>query len=405
IYYDSLQATAGCDSIVITDLTVNLIYEETIDVALCDGESYTLANSNVVTDSGTYIVTLQTVLGCDSTITVILTVDPVFLTHLDTAVCLGDSVFAGDAWQLSSGQYYDTLLAVTGCDSIIETDLLILLPQTTTIDVIICNGDSVYAGGAWQDTTGTYSDLYTSMLGCDSTVVTNLSVTDTLMTIVSEGICDLDSIFLEGAWQNMAGVYTDNFVAQAGCDSTVITTLTVTTSVNAGINSLDTVCNNVTMVNLISKLDGNPDLGGTWSDDDTTGALNMGLFYPPQVTSYQEYHFTYTVSGTSPCGDSSAVLTIFVDNCTEVAEKQAVEVVVYPSVSDGEFSIGIKGANGGVVPVKVIDVTGKVVYSDQLESVSGSSTSKINLTHLSEGMYFIEFQVNGQRNTYRLVIL
>ena len=38
----------------------------------------------------------------------------------------GDSAFAGGAWQTNSGTYYDFLLTVNGCDSIITTVISII---------------------------------------------------------------------------------------------------------------------------------------------------------------------------------------------------------------------------------------------------------------------------------------
>jgi len=47
-------------------------------------------------------------------------------------ICAGDSILLGGAYQNTSGIYYDTLVSVNGCDSVIET----------TLDVAICNGVS-----------------------------------------------------------------------------------------------------------------------------------------------------------------------------------------------------------------------------------------------------------------------
>ena len=46
-------------------------------------------------------------------------------------------------------------------------------------------------------------------------------------TLVDAYLCGGDSIFVGGAWQTEPGVYTDEFIGETGCDSTVITTLDI----------------------------------------------------------------------------------------------------------------------------------------------------------------------------------
>lgn len=42
--------------------------------------------------------------------------------------------------------------------------------------VLLCEGDSIYAGGGFQSTGGTYSDSLFSQIGCDSTITTTLEI-------------------------------------------------------------------------------------------------------------------------------------------------------------------------------------------------------------------------------------
>ncbi|MDZ7846544.1 MAG: hypothetical protein U5L96_07130 [Owenweeksia sp.] len=43
-----------------------------------------------------------------------------------------------------------------------------------TIVVATCPGDSVFAGGAWQNMAGIYTDMYTNTAGCDSILHTQV---------------------------------------------------------------------------------------------------------------------------------------------------------------------------------------------------------------------------------------
>ena len=59
-------AANGCDSIVITDLTINMSSTNTVDTTIADGSSYTVGSSSYTT-SGTYVDSLMSAGGCDST--------------------------------------------------------------------------------------------------------------------------------------------------------------------------------------------------------------------------------------------------------------------------------------------------------------------------------------------------
>jgi len=115
-------------------------------------------------------------------------------TTLNLDICVGDSVFAGGSYQTTSGTYYDTLTATNSCDSIIITNLNVLQYFVININSDICAGDSAFAGDSYQTTSGTYYDTLISANGCDSIVITNLTLNSLPMafakpdtTIVSGG--------------------------------------------------------------------------------------------------------------------------------------------------------------------------------------------------------------------------
>ncbi len=67
-------STFGCDSTVHLNLTVQPKQHIDIDTSLCQGESYTLPDRTVVQDAGDYSVTISSQYGCDSVITVHITI-------------------------------------------------------------------------------------------------------------------------------------------------------------------------------------------------------------------------------------------------------------------------------------------------------------------------------------------
>src|SRR6185437_11441719 len=63
-----------------------------------------------------------------------------------------------------------------GCDSIRMLQLLVHPKKYTLEDINICEGDSYFAGGANQFSSGVYADTLHTTFGCDSIVTTNLTV-------------------------------------------------------------------------------------------------------------------------------------------------------------------------------------------------------------------------------------
>jgi len=70
-----LQTIHGCDSTVNLTLTVNQSAVTNLTAEICQGETYTENGFNVTT-AGVHTLNLQTIHGCDSTVNLTLTVNP-----------------------------------------------------------------------------------------------------------------------------------------------------------------------------------------------------------------------------------------------------------------------------------------------------------------------------------------
>ncbi|MBT3209574.1 MAG: T9SS type A sorting domain-containing protein [Bacteroidetes bacterium] len=239
-YTDNLLTVNGCDSTVITNLTVNPVYTQTFDVEICDGEIY-FAGGADQTVTGTYTDVLTTINSCDSTIITNLTVNPIYTTNVDVEICEGETYFVAGADQTVSGIYTDILTTIDGCDSTILTNLTVNPVFTETVDISICSGETYFAAGANQSVSGVYADVYTTINNCDSTIITNLTVNPVYSETVIAAICDGETYFAGGADQTVSGTYTDVFASIDGCDSTIITNLTVNQNPIVGIGGPYTI--------------------------------------------------------------------------------------------------------------------------------------------------------------------
>ncbi|HIO72805.1 MAG TPA: hypothetical protein EYN38_06850, partial [Flavobacteriales bacterium] len=243
-YIDTLTASGGCDSVVTTSLTINVTYLVAATAAICDDDSILLGGAFQNT-SGVYVDSLLSTNGCDSLISTTLTVNAAFANAVSATICSSDSSFLQGAWQTTAGTYVDSFTVNGGCDSVVTTTLSVDATSSNSVNRIICPGDSSFAQGAWQTTSGTYFDSLLNTFGCDSVVTINLSVSSPILTTSSIQICSGDSSFLQGSWQTIAGTYVDSFIAVGGCDSLMSTTLSVgsvvTNSVSSSICDFDSL--------------------------------------------------------------------------------------------------------------------------------------------------------------------
>jgi hypothetical protein len=231
LYVDTLQSIAGCDSIVTLDLTINESYDDVVDTLYrCVGDSALLAGI-YQTVSGVYVDTLQSASGCDSIVSTTLIVDTVVYSTTDLELCYGDSAEWNGVMYDTSGVYVDTISSTSGCDSIATLNLTIKdLHVADTVVLVAC--DSAEWNGVMYDTSGLYVDTLQSIAGCDSIVTLDLTINESYDDVVDTLYrCVGDSALLAGIYQTVSGVYVDTLQSASGCDSIVSTTLIVDTVV------------------------------------------------------------------------------------------------------------------------------------------------------------------------------
>lgn len=229
IYVDVLQNQYGCDSTVVTNLTVTPRVYFNNNIEICEGESYVLPGGNSVNSAGIYNDTLIASSTCDSIVITNLLVTPRVFFNNDVAICPDENYVLPSGNSVNTaGTYYDTLIAASTCDSVVITFLSILPVNDTTITISICDGESYFAGGQLQTTTGTYIDTILNQFGCDSVVRTNLTVNPVSYSEAFDTICNYESYTLpSGNVVNTNGIYVDTLVNAFSCDSIITTHLNV----------------------------------------------------------------------------------------------------------------------------------------------------------------------------------
>ena len=85
VYTQTHTSVNGCDSIVTLTVSVNPTFDTTINAIINAGETYTEFGFNE-SEAGTYVQNLQTEFGCDSTITLVLSVNSSLLDIEQTEI-------------------------------------------------------------------------------------------------------------------------------------------------------------------------------------------------------------------------------------------------------------------------------------------------------------------------------
>ncbi len=118
---------------------------------------------------------------------------------------------------------------------------------------------------------------------------------------------------INGVTAAASGTYTIT-VANGSCSDTKTINVNVQSPPTAGSGSTADLCTNSPAYDLNSSLTG-ADPGGTWSDDDASGALSGSTFNPggvPTAGLPKTYNFTYTVTNVN-CGSrtTSSAITVY----------------------------------------------------------------------------------------------
>lgn len=242
LYPIATITTQGCDSIVNTNLEVNLSYNEEIDAQICNGQQYLMPDGSEEGSTGIYSFNLQTINGCDSIITINLEVQNLAVNEENVSICDNESYTLPDGDSVSEPGQYETTTNNGICDSNTITNLEVNPTYQFLVSESICSGQTfLLPDGNEVMSPGLYSVNYTSILGCDSIYTIQLDTIQVFEIINPISICSGESYILEdGTSISESGLYPTTYTSLNGCDSIAIIDLTVDPFYN--INLIWQVC-------------------------------------------------------------------------------------------------------------------------------------------------------------------
>ena len=186
LYSTVVPGSSGCDSTLYLDLTINTsVSGATETIAACDSFVW-LQNGLTYTISGMYTENVLASSGCDSTLYLDLTINSSVLGATDTIVACDSFVWQQNGMMYTTGGFYtENLTTTSGCDSMLTLDLTINLSTSSSITETALDVYSSPAGNSYT-TSGIYTDVIANAVGCDSTITIDLTVQYTSLSELNQ---------------------------------------------------------------------------------------------------------------------------------------------------------------------------------------------------------------------------
>ena len=243
-YQDTLVNTSGCDSVITFNLTINYSTADTIAPVACD--SFVSPSGNVWTVSGAYTDIIPNMAGCDSVITINLTVNQSSSSIMSDTACDNYVWTINGLTYSSSGTYIDTISNMAGCDSVVTLNLTINNSSGTSLSDTACGSYTWSQNGQTYTSSGAYTDTLVNASGCDSLITLNLVINSATSFVETEVACDSFTWSHTGLTYTVSGTYEDTLVNAVGCDSIVTLNLTINTVDVSVTNTSPTLTANAT---------------------------------------------------------------------------------------------------------------------------------------------------------------
>ena len=331
------EAANGVDSVVVMTVNVNASSDSTLIVSVIENNLPYVLNGFEYNVSGTYTQNFDNAIGCDSTLTMVLTVLYNVRVEVDSAVCDSLLPITWNGVGFSGvGSDSVTIVASSGVDSTVVMAVTVVYPTEGTFeDTVVENNLPYQLNGYSYDSTGVYTQHLTNVNGCDSTLTVGLTV---LYNVTSEADSLVCPSALPLVWNGKtftaAGVQSAVLTAANGVDSTVTMTLNTLPSPTAHISGPSVLC-----ADSYTTLTADSALSYLWSNGMTTQSIDV----------YVSGYYSVTVSNEFGC---TAVDTFLVGNVVTVDPLVSINL---PDMCAGEsytFTAGYHtGANflvGGI---------------------------------------------------------
>ncbi len=217
----TLTNAQGCDSVVTLDLSIiqpsfgTDVHSACDNFTWIDGNTYTSSNNSAQW-------TLTSAQGCDSIVTLDLTIVNSNSGTDVVSACESYTWIDGNTYTASNNTATYVLQNTFGCDSTITLDLTIITPDETTDQISACFEYTWINGITYYSDNDTSTVTLTNALGCDSIVTLDLTINTVSTTITNNdpelvapsGMTSYQWLDCDNSFAPISGETSSTFIAQ-----------------------------------------------------------------------------------------------------------------------------------------------------------------------------------------------
>ncbi len=307
----------------------------------------------------------------------------VLASSLDISNC-GPYTWNGETYT-ESGIYTQQFPMPYGCDSIVT--LYLSIGHEYDIDFNSSSCSDYYWNGQIYTESGDYMQAFTSIYGCDSIVTMHLSIYEPVDNEISATSCD--SYNWNGQTYTTSGDYTQTLHTAHGCDSIVTLHLTIESFEEMQAIEGDAVVDTYTTSTSVYTQPGfNSNATYQWVLLPNQAGTVNGFGNTAIVTWTDDYQgdATLGVGIATPCGEGFNTLAINVKNSFDVSENN-INAKLYPNPTTDNITIEA----AGMQHITVMNAMRQVVVDIDLDTDSMS----IDMTQFGSGIYVVRIQTTN----------
>ncbi len=376
--YQEVIENDNCIINIDLDLTVQPT-EHDVAVDLCDGDIFILGNQ-AYNSSGIYSYDFVSSLGCDSTVTVNLTIVDDFQPINQTIeICEGDSFEIGGNNYSEEGSYEVSWSTDSGCDSTVFLELLVNPVSSTTETGVLCQGEFFVFGTKNYTQSGTYTNVFSSTDGCDSTVTLVLSIYPGT-TEIDAVICEGTSYEFDGEFYTEPGTYQGILLSNSGCEIETTLHLEVVETITVETTIIDDEGNGLGGI-ILQTLGGLPPYSYEWSNGVTIEELHN---LSPGI-------YDVTVTDANGCSEELSIPVNFITAVEDLNTLTKVNIYPNPNTANNPLNITLTSLNTQPIQIQLFTLLGEEVFNRNETIISGVNNLKLNLS-LNTGIYFLKIK-------------
>lgn len=229
VYQDTIMSYRGCDSVMTINLTILKPSASNVYVTQCDSFITTLLKT-VIKTSGKYVEKTKNAVGCDSVVSYYVTILKKDTTFFTLTGC-GSVALNNKTKKVvyKSGLYIDSFKGYRGCDSFVRYNVTVRQPSFVKRNLKVCkfivcpsNINKVFKKA------GVYYDTLVNYVKCDSVIEYTVTSAATSGNVKLTSCTAVKSPSKKYTWTK-TGIYRDTLINKnsVGCDSFITFDLTI----------------------------------------------------------------------------------------------------------------------------------------------------------------------------------